>query len=188
MGDAEVDELDDLAAVIAEDDDVAGLHVAVHDAGLVGGGEAVAQLEADGDGVLHAQLAARGEEPLQRAPTFEHLEHDVGRPAGGDAAVEDVDDRGMTRRGKRASLAHETGPELALRSARAVGGHQLQRDAAMRELVARLEDDAGGAAPQIAHQLVAIVDDVADVELGAPVGADTDITLRKNGGLAHRTE
>ncbi len=63
LRDAEVDELDELGiAAAADEHDVAGAHVAMHDAVGVGGGERVAQLRGDARGARRrqARLCGRG--------------------------------------------------------------------------------------------------------------------------------
>jgi hypothetical protein len=108
--DAEVGELDERPGTARHgpvgNEDVVGLDVPVHDAGLMRGGESGGHLRADGGGVGGRQGAvliedaaeAAGGQVLQDQPGLAVLEYDV----------EDRDDVRVMQRGGDPGLAHRS--------------------------------------------------------------------------------
>jgi len=88
----EVEDLESVATGrLVEDDDVAGLEIAMDDAGGMRGLERVAELQADPDRACDAERPAV-ELVRERAPA-EQLHHDVENAVLGLTEVVDADDR-----------------------------------------------------------------------------------------------
>jgi hypothetical protein len=97
-------EVEDFELAVFEDEDVFGLEVAVDDAFVVGGGEAVGELDGEFDGF--ARREAGGWNAIAEGVAFEEFGDDVVR-AVGLADVVDRDNVGMIERGDRAGLLLE---------------------------------------------------------------------------------
>ena len=159
-GDAEVDELDAGATGGAlEGDDVAGLDVAVDDAGAMEGDEGVGDLEGDLEGVAPGEGAAA--EVLVEAGAREVLEGDEGGAVVGLAEGEDLDEARVADVGEEAGL----GEEAALGEGLA-GLEELEGDrGAEDEVVAEVDPGHASAADPFADA------EAAGEELAAEVVA-----------------
>ena len=150
-------EVGDLPASLRVDQHVLRLHVAVHEALGVGGGERPADLDRVGHG-LHDRQAAHAPDPLLQGLALHVLEHDVGR-ALVLAEVDHGHDMGMGQPGDRARLAPES-----LELVRVVGDvamHELDRDPPLQRGVVRAVDRGHAARADL------LVEAIAVVELGA---------------------
>ena len=140
---------------------VLGLHVAVDDAGGVGGGERVEHLDRDSQGAIDRQAPAVDD--LVEGHAAEALHHQVRKEAP--LALRDLvdaDDPGVADLLRRPGLALEAREEL--RVARAVGGEHLERDLAPELGVLGREDLAHAARPEVAGDAEATVEARADRE------------------------
>jgi hypothetical protein len=109
-GDAEVEDLD---AVVGEQEDVLGLHVAVDDRGGVGGLEAVEdRVEDRGD--AGEREGAAVEQELAAERDAGHQLHDDERGAALLVVVEDGDDVGVAQAGEGPGLAAQAGAQLVV--------------------------------------------------------------------------
>ena len=155
LGEPEVEHLD---ALVGRHHQVGGLHVAVHDAGLVGAREALGGLQRELDRLAHRDRPAAGEPRRDRlALVVRH--HDV------ELAVRRLLDR-VDRR-DRGVVECRGGPRLgdeALLGALArhqVRGQELERDRAAQLAVAGPVHDAHAAAAEARFDLV-VADRLAD--------------------------
>ena len=130
--DAEVRHLDRVC--IADQHDVAGLDVAMHDALLVREAQGRRQLRADGDGLRQRQLRI-ALEPLRERHAVDELHRDVGQAVLFTDVV-DGDDIGMRERPGALGLANEPDPVVLV--ARQFGLQNLDRDGAIDFRVVRL--------------------------------------------------
>ena len=101
LGETEVEDLD---PVVGGEEDVVGLEIAVDDVAAVGGGEAVGDPQAPGDGGDRGRRAVP-EDPAERL-ALEELGHDVGLIVV-DADVVDGEEVGMIEGGGGAGLTLE---------------------------------------------------------------------------------
>jgi len=157
-------EIDEEYATVRCHQDVAGLDIAVHDAFLVHGDEAVE----------HAQADPR-DQPLAQLPLADHLVerlaldvlHDDPGVALDEEKVMDGHDRGMPDLGERPGLVqHAATPSREVGGFLAGGDELLKRDLALKPRVL--------GQPDAAHAAVA--------EL-----ADQPVPLRRRGLLGHRS-
>src|ERR1041384_1922901 len=113
LGDAEVEQLDALAARdlrVSDDKDVVGLEVAVDDARGMGGCQHTGDLACDCEGLLPEKPLSR--RALRERLAIEILHHDVRGALGGPAEVVDLDDAGMSDRRGGARVLLETRGQL----------------------------------------------------------------------------
>ena len=138
LRDAEVEHLRDLALVIAGEEDVGGLEVAVDEAGGVRHGEGAADLRGDRGDLARREGALAAEAAVQVLP-LEQLHRDVG-DAAPHAVVEDLHDVGAPELGRGLGLALEAPRDLG----RARGGrvHELERARRLELRVLRGPDGA----------------------------------------------
>ena len=151
-GEAEVEDLDEAAV---GEHDVGGLEVAVEDAEVVGGGEAVGGLDAGGEDELEAG-GAFGDE-LVEGLAGDVLHDDVGFFAvavfgGGFADVVDGADVGVVDGGGEAGFAELGGAHLLGGEVAAL--EELEDDGALEEGVVGEVDDAAAAGADLADELV----------------------------------
>ena len=151
-GDAEVGHLH-LAG--RRDEDVAGLHVAVHDAVAVGEAEGGGDVGADVGGAVGVQRALGAEDLRQGAPVDVLHDDEVG--AVGLAPVVDADDVGVVEVGGRRGLPPEALHEGGVGGE--LGEQDLHGDGPVEQLVAGEEHLGHAAAAEPAVQLVAAVED-----------------------------
>ena len=159
LGDAEVEHLDRLAAVLLlHDDQVVGLEVAVHDAEGVGAVERAGRLlqEAHGGALRKPPQAL---EPVAHRLAVEQLHHDEGPARLGDPEIEDLDGvAGLDLRGQL-RFGHEAlSRRFLLRRSRV---QELDRDVGLEGQVAGAPDFAHASASEPLFELVAIVDAIA---------------------------
>jgi hypothetical protein len=102
---AEVEQLGKDRHPVAHEKNVLGLHVAVHHAGRVHGGQAVERLHHQAQERGHTQRLAH-HQPLRERHTVEQLHHQVGRPTIG-AKIADVNDVPVANAGGDLSFALE---------------------------------------------------------------------------------
>ncbi len=151
-GKAEVEYLDE--AAIGEHD-VGGLEVAVEDAELVRGGEAVGDLDSGGERELQAGRAL-GDDLVERL-AWDVLHDDVGLVlsaglGGGLADVVDGGDVGVVDGRGQAGLAQLRGADLLQRLRAAL--EQLEDDRTLQERVGGQVDDARPTGADLAQKLV----------------------------------
>ena len=92
LGDAEIDQLDEVGAAIpVDEEDIVRLEVAVDDSPLVRRLQRPAALQEDGSRPPERERHSGLHERLQR-PAVQELHHEVMAPAVGDVEIEDVDD------------------------------------------------------------------------------------------------
>ena len=153
VGDAEVAEhdLDARQIGVAAEHEVARLEVAVDDAAAVRGGERRQDLAVALDRAAQRARAALAQHVAQRAAGGE-LHDDAAR---GLVHVEHRDDVRVAQRRHHARLVEEAREGVGALGAGEVRVEQLDRDVAIELGVAREIDDAGRAAPELAHQPVA---------------------------------
>ena len=106
LGEPEVEDLD---PVVGGEEDVVGLEIAVDDVAAVGGGEAVGDPQAPGNGGDRRRRAVP-EDPAERL-ALEELGHDVGLIVV-DADVVDGEEVGVVERCGGAGLALEAFPPI----------------------------------------------------------------------------
>ena len=164
----EVAQLD--AAVVGEQH-VLGLEVAVHDAGLVRGGEPREHGVEDVDGLL-------GREPpvvLQQVAQGDARQvlHDEVRHVGVLALVEDVHHVRVREAGGRAGLLHE--PRLERVVVGEVAVHDLDRDAPLEPEVGGEVDGRHAAARDARAHLIPAVDETADHRVDGRGGHRTSV-------------
>ncbi len=123
-------EVHDLHRAVLVDEDVRGLDVAVHDAGLVRMGEAGQHLHDDVDLALQGQGRGRAHRLLQ-VHALEQLHRDERRAVGVRPEVEDVHHVGMRHARDGLGLALE--PRLELGVVGDGGHHHLERDVALED-------------------------------------------------------
>ena len=140
-------EVEDLEPAVGGDHQVRGLDVAVHDPAGVGLAEGVRHLRAEAHDFLDPQGAPA--DPLREGLPLDELLRDVERRRaarllrGRLAGLVDGGDAGVREDGGGAGLAQEA---LARRGVAGVlGAHELQRDVAAEDAVARPVDDAHAA-------------------------------------------
>ncbi len=163
LRDAEIDELRrDAAARVLRDEDVLGLHVAVHDAAGVRRDERLHHRAHAPQRLVRGERFARVEGRAQVAPHQELL-HDEER-AGPRVAphVEHVDDVGVRDPRRHLGLPLEPLHDLRVDDRR--GLEHLQRDAPREEEVLGFEDRAAAALADLAHHPVLVVDRVAGLD------------------------
>ncbi len=150
-GDAGDPEIRDLGGPLFVDEEVGGLDVAVDDPDLVGVAEALEHLMHDGDPGREGQgrTVAQG---LEQVAALEELHHDVGRPVGVIAEVEDGHHVRVHHAGHRPGLALEA--LLVLGVVRDLGEHDLQGHVALEERVVRVVDRSHGSLAQEPDDLV----------------------------------
>ncbi|KZE92045.1 hypothetical protein AVP42_02901 [Agromyces sp. NDB4Y10] len=164
-------EVADQRRPVLADQDVARLHVAVHDAPAVRGGECRADLGADARGLLRREGAVLLQQRRQRRRLDEL--HDDARLA---LVLDDVEHRHgvrMVQAGADPRLAHgPLGGDLAfLVGELRLGAQQLQGDGALEALVPRVPDDAHAAAADQLHEAIAVGDQGGRrVHRGLPCG------------------
>ena len=157
LRDAEIDELRDLVVVLAGEEDVLGLQIAVDDSHGVRAREASRDLSDDteggGDVELADELEARrqvfADEPLHRDE----------RNALPEVVVEDADDMRALDLRDRPRFEREAGSVACL--ARGLGAHELHGAADVERQVLGEPDGAHGPTAQLAHELEAVGDDAS---------------------------
>ena len=142
-------EVEDLGVVVAGEEDVLGLEVAVDDSLLVGGGEGVGDLASDGECAAKREGAA-GEERAERL-TLEEL-GDGEVDAAGLADVVEGEDVGVGEGGDGTRFALEASEDLVI--VREVVGEDLDGDVAAEAAVARAVDLAHSAGAEGGEDLV----------------------------------
>ena len=145
LGDAEVEELHVIGSVVAHQEEVLGLEVAMHDAGLVGDGEARAGLPRDVETDLDGERGAALEQRVE-GPPLEVLHQQVGLAIGQPARVDGVGDVRAVDLRRHRRLAEE-----ALHDRRILGEvrvDHLEGAPVRGHLVAHLVDDTAPSAPQ----------------------------------------
>src|SRR5690606_18887857 len=162
LRDAEVDDLEEVRAArfLVHDEQVLGLEIAVDDALLVRGAEALEELEHElGHG-------ARGERPAREAIgeglPVEELAHHVARAVGEDADVVNLEDVIVADATGRAHLALEA-RRAVLRGDRVRQEH-LDRDAALDEHVIALEYGSHSSFAEEALHTVFTVDELTGLQ------------------------
>ena len=160
LGDAEVDDLDEVAAAVAGDDkDVVGLEVAVNDALFVGRAERLGQLSDDRQDPLgrEGRLVL---DDLAQGVALDELHDRVRHAVWSRTEVVDVDDIGVADPRRRLGLADESLDHVL------IAGHIAFEDLYRHHL---LDDDVLGqkhhahaALAELALDLVAAVQDRAD--------------------------
>ena len=154
-GQAEVGDLD---PVVVGEQDVLGLDVAVHQAGLVGGAERGEHRLEHLERLARAEVALGPDQVAQGAPADElHREEDV--PLVG-ALVVDGDHVGVGQPGRRVRLADEPGDELLVVGQARV--HHLERDRAVETVVVGLVDRGHPAPRQPGTDVVAPIEQLPD--------------------------
>jgi hypothetical protein len=169
-GDPEVREQGAIGLRVEED--VLRLHVAVHDAARVHGGQRGGDVAQHALGALRWEGALLANDVLERAPA--HELHDEGEPAlaqppdrmdGDDVRVVELGDRPRLASQARHHLERLRG--LALRRRRAVAGvesprslgaHDLDGHLAAERAVAGAVDDRVAPTPQLAQHLVLVLE------------------------------
>ena len=160
LGDPEVDDLDEVrAAVAVEQEHVLRLEVAVDDALVVGGGERARDLRGDPD---RAHRRERRAEPDRRAERLarHELHHRVGHAVGRGAEVGDVDDVGVADARRRLGLLDEPADRRGV--AHRLALEDLDRERALDHRVARGEHHAHAALADLLLDVVAAVEGLAD--------------------------
>ena len=147
-------EVADLDASVVGEEHVLGLQVAVHDAGLVRGGEPAEHRLHDVDGLLGGELAVILEQVAQR-DAGQVLHHQV-RHVGVLALVEHVDDVRMRETGGRTRLLNEAALERVVVGEVAV--HDLDRDAAFEAQIGGQIDGRHAASSDPRAHLISAVD------------------------------
>ena len=155
LGEAEVEDLDEVEAAAVDAEAIGGLEIAVDDAAVVGGLQGVADLEEDR---LHARP---GEAVLAGADRRERLAaqevHRVVGPAVGElAGVDDVDDVGMIDGGGDLDLPQEALGDAALADQPHV--HDLHGEALAEVAVPHGVDRAERALADLLDHVVAVSD------------------------------
>jgi hypothetical protein len=166
--DAEVEHLHAQGAGgVAHEEDVLGLHVAVHDAERVRAAEGVADGDGDLDGLAHAHGARL--HALREALALEefHDEEDAVALLGD---VPDVDDVGVAEEVGGLRLAHEALAHDGV--AGELGGEQLERDVVAQDDVARAVDRAHAPGADAAEDLVPRREGAADHGVGRGLEGD----------------
>jgi hypothetical protein len=191
LRDAEVDDLDEVLVLAAEQEDVVGFDVAVDDALGVGGAERRGDLPGDvGDPGLGQRALAV--EQLGQRLTLEELHHDEGPAVVGLAEVGDVDDVLVADRRRQPGLLLEARDHLLL--ARVLVEQDLDRDPLADERVGRLVDRAHAALADLAGHHVAARQGRADqIFLGLMaahprrrLGLGLGVLARRRRGHRHR--
>ena len=148
-------EVGDLHLARGGDEDVARLHVAVHDAVLVRERERRGDVGTD-VGDLRRREQAVGPDHVAQGATVDVLHHDEGG-AVLLAPVEDADDVGLVQAGRRLGLTPE--PLDEHRVARELGREDLERDGAVELRVAGEVHVGHAAVRDLADDLVAVGED-----------------------------
>src|ERR1700733_11201466 len=160
LADAEVEHLDDHRSVALHEEDVLGLHVAVHDAARVGRGERTAYLTRHGDRHGGRKLPD-ALDVLAQFLAVQKLTDEVGHAVDRLVYVEDVDDVRMADRTCRLGLTLEPGDHLGLK--RELGGQDFDGEPPVLEPeVARLIDATHPPLPHQARDLVGLPEDLAE--------------------------
>ena len=160
LGEAEVEDLDEVGVVVAGDPEaVLRLDVAVDHAALVGGREGAGDLAGDREGAGPRERALAGEQ-AREVLALEVLHGEEGGALLGRAEVGDVDDVGVVDLGGGAGLLQEALADLrVVEEARA---DDLEGEVFVEVDVAGEEDDAHAAGAEAAHDLVAALHELAD--------------------------
>ncbi len=154
-GESEVGHLD---LAVTTDDDVLGLHVAVDEAGRVGGAQRQQDRLEDRDRLAGCQRRLLVDDVAQRLALDElHREEDVTVVL---ALVEDGDDVGVAEAGGRPGLAAEALDEDVV--GRESGSHDLEGDVAVEACVQRHVDRGHASVCEVREDAVSPVDDPTD--------------------------
>ncbi len=175
LGDAEVE---DLGLAVRGHHDVAGLDVAMDDAGLVGAGKAAAHLEGEVHRLVHRQRAAGEAGPQGLALVVGH--HQVEPSVLGLADVVEGADVGVIEGRDQPRLAQEA--LAGFGAAAPAGGEELQRDGALEALVAGQIDDSHASRAEAAQDPVGAEDALLPAR-GALKGQGLVLFQEQAGGL-----
>ncbi len=134
---------------VADDEDVLGFEITMHEAAFVRGGEPARDLRAVLDHLAHRQPAIA--QPLAQRLSFEQFHHGEGASVV-HAEIVNGEDVGMRQRGDRAGFTLEARERIRL--LRDVGRQDLHRDVAGELLVVRPVDFAHAARPKDGADLV----------------------------------
>src|SRR5205085_3823847 len=163
LGDAEVNDLDPVPAVVAGDDNVFRLDVAVNDADRVRRFERPASLADDACNALDGHRAVAFQQ-LAHGRAFDQLHDQEGRVAGGDAVIHDVDGVRVADQAGGARLALEAFGDLR------VGGElraqDFDGDLFADADVAGAIDVAHATGAELPFDLVLVGEDRADQRVG----------------------
>ena len=171
LADAEVDDLHEVGlAVLVDDEDVGRLHVAVDDAGRVGGLQGAEGLQGEMDGAHGLHAAAEALEELPEVEAVEEL-HDEVRGAVGQAAdVVDLHDVVAVDLRRGDPLVHEALDRAVERhDGRA---HELERHRRAPDEVRGLRDGAHPALAEERLDAVLPVEHVAGPWISVLVGGE----------------
>jgi hypothetical protein len=149
-------EVEDLGVAVPEQEDVAGLDVAMHDPVPMRVGEPVAELDHDPELLVQPEWPSLRDD-LPELDAVQELHHDDA-PTLGLGEVVHGDDVGMTQARPGLSLAEEPRPQLVRHVD--VGGDHLEGDDAIQDRIVSLEDGAH-AAPTDAGQDAVLADRLA---------------------------
>jgi hypothetical protein len=174
LRDAEVHDLDEVLVLAAQQEHVLRLHVAVDDALGVRGAQRRRDLLRDQQDALLGQRAL-AQQALGERLALEELHHHERPAVAGGAEVGDVDDVLVADRGGEPRLLLEPRDDLIL--ARVLVEQDLDRDALADQRVGGLVDRAHAALADLARDVVAAEQGLADqlVLLALVDGGDVDV-------------
>ncbi len=132
LGQAEVEDLDEVAVLVVEQEDVVGLDVAVDDVELVGPGEGLGDLQGNAQAAVLGQ-ASLGRDGAVEGDSPKVLHHEVAPAFGRLAEVGDVDDVLVVDAVGGLRLAQEA--QAVGRVEAEIGGEELDGDVPLDDVV-----------------------------------------------------